>query len=286
MMSLDSQSRRSGAKGSSRDVFDSKRDKEGCSCSTPHLIPWGDGRGFRMGDGVFWRKTRESFAALLLPLYYSYMHTDFLSPRLPASRAGDCTCGATRQAARSGRSLLSPPGTAGLHNSCIVEWFLGHLPPCIFGQQSRTPMSRRPPASFLLRFPCIHPCPHTRIPTRPGLPRPGLPRPSASAVGCPPIAVSVRCLSCRTINNPTQTQPSLGRLLFTSCRPHSCRPHCSITKAGLVWDLPLRHGAHRVGALVHKGEQKAASKCCSGSSGGAGRQGAGRAIGAVVRQWL
>ncbi|KAG2441246.1 hypothetical protein HYH02_010089 [Chlamydomonas schloesseri] len=32
-----------------------------------------------------------------------------------------------------------------------------------------------------------------------------------------------------------------------------------VTERGLVWELPLRPGARRVGALVHKGEQKAAS---------------------------
>ncbi|GLC65145.1 Cytochrome c oxidase subunit 1 [Pleodorina starrii] len=71
----------------------------------------------------------------------------------------------------------------------------------------------------------------------------------------------------------------------------------SVTAGGLVWDLPLRSGAQRVGALVHKGEQKAASGEVQihatngagdiGVSGGGGGGAAAAEDGRVVQEiWL
>ncbi|GIL87906.1 hypothetical protein Vretimale_6300 [Volvox reticuliferus] len=64
----------------------------------------------------------------------------------------------------------------------------------------------------------------------------------------------------------------------------------SLTAAGLVWELPLKPGARRVGALVHKGEQKAATgevdiHACmpAGETPGIGN---GISSGAVQEVWL
>ncbi|KAG2494697.1 hypothetical protein HYH03_007213 [Edaphochlamys debaryana] len=58
-----------------------------------------------------------------------------------------------------------------------------------------------------------------------------------------------------------------------------------VTAEGLTWDLPLRPGARRVGALVHKGEQKAASGEFAVAASASAREGSGD--GPVVQDaWL
>eukprot|EP00198_Chlamydomonas_reinhardtii_P007957 XP_001697294.1 pullulanase-type starch debranching enzyme [Chlamydomonas reinhardtii] len=59
-----------------------------------------------------------------------------------------------------------------------------------------------------------------------------------------------------------------------------------VTERGLVWELPLRSGARRVGALVHKGEQKAASGEVTISAHGS-TMSVDQATGAAVQEaWL